>query len=129
VESRGGDQRIPLSEGTQSRDWIYVEDVATALLALGRLPAERLLCGQHPFDAPAINLASGNLTPVRDFVLAAASVLGIPEARLGFGDKPPHPDEMHHGPVPVTRLLAALGWLPPADPASGLRRAAAAATE
>ena len=119
--------RIPLSDGTQSRDWIYVEDAAKGLLDLGRVPRDALVGGLHPFDAPAINLASGNLTTVREFVLAAAKVLGIAEDRLGFGDLAPIPTEMRHGPVPVCRLQAALGWLPAADPADGLRRAAAAA--
>jgi nucleoside-diphosphate-sugar epimerase len=129
VGARATNERIPLSIGTQSRDFVYVEDAATALLKLGLVPAERLTGGMHPFDAPAINVASGNLTSVREFALAAAKILGIPESRLGFGDLPQLPEEMFHGPVPVARLQAALGWLPPADPASGLQRAAALATQ
>jgi nucleoside-diphosphate-sugar epimerase len=117
--------RIPLSEGSQSRDWVYVEDAAKALLDLGLVPAERLVSGLHPFDAPAINLASGNLTTVREFAIAAAKALGIAQDRLGFGDLPPLPEEMHHGPVPIARLQAALGWIPPCEPADGLARAAA----
>jgi UDP-glucose 4-epimerase len=125
LAARATKGRIPLSIGTQSRDWVYVEDVATALVALGRVPAATLVGGQPPFDAPSINVASGNLTSVRDFALAAARALGIDEARLGFGDVPQHPDEMFHGPVPVVRLQTAIGFLPPADPSSGLARAVA----
>jgi UDP-glucose 4-epimerase len=124
-----GTGRIPLSDGTQSRDWTYVEDAATALLRLGLVPRDHLVSGLYPFDAPAINLASGNLTSVREFVLAAAKELGIDPGRLGFGDLPQLPTEMGHGPVPVCRLQAALGWLPPADPADGLARAAADAAK
>jgi UDP-glucose 4-epimerase len=123
------DGRVPLSDGTQARDFIYVEDAATALLGLGLVSRDRLVGGMHPFDSPAINVASGNLTSVREFALAAAKQLGIDPSRLGFGDLPKLPEEMFHGPVPVARLQAALGWLPPADPADGLARAARAGAQ
>jgi nucleoside-diphosphate-sugar epimerase len=129
VAAASTSRRIPLSIGTQSRDWVYVEDAAAALLRLGLVHSERILSGLHPFDAPAINVASGNLTSVREFVLAAAKALGIATSRLGFGDVPQLPEEMFHGPVPVARLQAALGWLPPADPAPGLARGAAVAAQ
>ena len=45
-------------------------------------------------------------------VLAAAGL-----KRLGFGDLPPLATEMHHPPVPLERLGAALGWRPSAGPA------------
>jgi nucleoside-diphosphate-sugar epimerase len=61
---------------------------------------------------------------VREFVLALAEELGIARERLGFGDLPPLPEEMHHPPVPVERLRAALGWSPSPDPRDGLRRLA-----
>lgn len=118
--------RIALSAGTQSRDWIYVDDAATGLLGLGLIPKERIVSGVHPFDTAAINLASGHLTSVRDFALAAARTFGIDPSRLGFGDLPMASTEVNHGPVPVARLKAALDWLPPAGPGSGLERAAAA---
>lgn len=123
---RHGAGRIPLSVGTQARDFTYVDDVATGLLKLGLVPAERATGGLHPFDAPAMNLASGTLTTVRDFALAAARAFGISESRLAFGDLPQLPEEMFHGPVPVARLHAAVSWLPPAGPESGLARAALA---
>jgi nucleoside-diphosphate-sugar epimerase len=125
LAARGGTGRIPLSGGTQRRDFVYVEDVARALAELGELDAESLRAGRYPFDAPCLNLASGALTPVREFVLALAEELGIARERLGFGDLPPLPEEMHHPPVPVERLRAALGWSPSPDPRDGLRKMAA----
>jgi nucleoside-diphosphate-sugar epimerase len=117
--------RIPLSSGHQKRDFVYVEDVARALADLGELDGESARERRYPFDAPCLNLASGALTPVRDFVLALADELGIARERLGFGDLPPLPEEMHHPPVPIERLRAALGWSPSPDPREGLRRMAA----
>jgi len=129
VAARGTAERIPLSSGHQKRDFVYVEDAARALVELAELPAETLQSGRYPFDAPCLNLASGALTPVRELVLALADELGIARARLGFGDLPPLLAEMHHPPVPVERLQAALGWTPSRDPREGLRRLAARLAE
>jgi dTDP-glucose 4,6-dehydratase len=129
LAARGGSGRIPLSSGSQRRDWVYVEDVARALVDLAELPADSLRSGRYPFDAPCLNLASGALTSVRDFVLALAEEFGIARERLGFGDLPPLPEEMHHPPPPVGRLRAALGWTPSPDPRDGLRRLAARVRE
>lgn len=122
-------ERIPLSAGTQRRDFVYVEDAARVLVELAELDGETLRAGRYPFDAPSLNLASGALTPVRDFVLALADTLGIARERLGFGDHPPLPEEMHHPPVPVDRLRAALGWSPSPDPRTGIERLAARVRE
>lgn len=122
VAARKTTGRIKLSAGTQARDWLYVEDAATGLLRLGLIPKETILSGAHPFDAPAINLATGRMTTVRDFARAAAQALGIDAARLGFGDLEHLPEEMFHGTVPIARLEAALGWKPP-DVTTALPRA------
>jgi nucleoside-diphosphate-sugar epimerase len=122
LAARATTERIPLSSGHQKRDFVYVEDVARALVQLAELPGATLTDGRYPFDAPCLNLASGALTPVREFVLALADELGVARARLGFGDLPPLLEEMHHPPVPVERLAAALGWKPSADPRAGIRR-------
>lgn len=122
LAARATGQRIPLSSGQQRRDFVYVEDVARALVDLAELPGETLRSGRYPFDAPCLNLASGALTPVREFVLALADELGLARERMGFGDLPPLLEEMHHPPVPVERLQAALGWCPSPDPRAGIRR-------
>jgi len=126
IAARAGTAPIPLSSGTQQRDFVAVDDVARALAELAELDGETVRAGRYPFDAPCLNLASGALTPVRAFVLALADELGIDRARLGFGDLPPLPEEMHHPPVPVDRLRAALGWTPSPDPRDGIRRLVAA---
>lgn len=120
---------IALSSGEQSRDWVYVEDVARALVELALLPAARTLAGRYPFDAGALNLASGALTPVREFVLALAEVFSIATERLRFGALAPLAEETFHPPVPVARLGRALGWTPPRDPREGLARLFARARE
>jgi nucleoside-diphosphate-sugar epimerase len=104
---------VLLSEGRQRRDFTYVEDVAEGLLRLGtaRGPA-----------GWTVNLATGNLATVREFIETAARVLHLDAARLRFGAVPTRPEEMEHLAVAIERLRGLLGWVPATDPAAGLSR-------
>jgi nucleoside-diphosphate-sugar epimerase len=104
---------IPLTAGTQLRDFAWVDDVAEGLLRLGLADTE---------PGEVINLATGVLTPVRAFVEAAAAVLGIPESRLEFGAIPTRAEEMDHEPVAIERLVERTGWRPRTSVAVGIRR-------
>jgi nucleoside-diphosphate-sugar epimerase len=105
---------VQLSAGLQQRDFCYVDDVAEGLLRLGV---------SNALPGTIVNLASGRLHSVREFALAAARVLGVPEARLQFGDAPVRADEMRITGVSVERLRTATGWVPPTDLESALVRA------
>ena len=111
---------VPLSAGTQRRDFAYVEDVVEGLLRLA-------VSDVRPGDI--VNLATGALHPVRAFVETAADVLGIPRARLGFGVVASRAEEMEHEGVSVSRLRALTRWSPDDDVASGVARTMARATE
>lgn len=110
--------RIALSPGAQRRDFTTVDDVVDGLLRLGCLPE---------ISDPVVNLATGILTPVREFVTRAATVLGINPERLDFGALPERPEEMQHHPVNVDRLVRWTGWRPMTDIEAGVRQAAEAA--
>jgi nucleoside-diphosphate-sugar epimerase len=105
-----------MSAGLQRRDFTYVEDVAEGLLRLGRSSAA--------VPGEIVNLATGQLTSVREFAAEAARVLGIPSDRLAFGALATRAEEMQHDPVSVTRLRQLLGWVPSMPIAEGVRRAA-----
>jgi nucleoside-diphosphate-sugar epimerase len=114
VAAAAGDASvIPLTAGTQPRDFVYVEDAADAMLRLG---VSAVGAGD------IVNVATGILRPVREFVECAADALGIARTRLQFGVIPERPGEMRHEPVRVTRLHALTGWLPTVAPAEGIRR-------
>lgn len=102
--------RIPLTMGTQQRDFTYVEDVIEGL--------DRLVAA-----APAhavMNLCTGRLTTVRTFIETAAEVLAIEPDRLGFGEVPTRAEEMQHQAVSNARLRATLGWQPSTSIRAGI---------
>ena len=113
-EAALGTGDIPLSEGRQLRDFTFVEDVAEGLLRLGACPVE---CAPR-----ALNLATGELTQVRDFALRAARELGIARERLCFGALPTRVEEMAHEPVALDLLQRLVGWRPSTTIESGVRR-------
>jgi nucleoside-diphosphate-sugar epimerase len=105
---------IRLTDGRQRRDFIYVADVAEGLLRLG-------LSSAAPGEI--VNLATGRLTTVRQFIEHAANILNIPDERLLFGMLPMRQEEMNHLPVTIGRLKSLTGWTPPTDIPDGIRKA------
>jgi nucleoside-diphosphate-sugar epimerase len=69
-----------------------------------------------------VNLATGRLTAIREFVETAAQVLDIDPERLQFGSFPMRAGEMHHLPVTVQRLDELTGWRPATRIAEGIAR-------
>jgi nucleoside-diphosphate-sugar epimerase len=65
---------FPMTEGTQVRDYLHIEDAGRALA---------LLCC-HEAEG-AINVASGQPTALRDFALTVGSILGA-ESQIHIGE-------------------------------------------
>ncbi len=103
LEIRPRGTRIPLTEGTQLRDFTYVGDVAEGLVRLGL---------SHSPAGMVVNLATGHLETVRAFAETAARVLGMPLEALDFGAIQRQRVEMAHDDVTIDRLLAFTGWRP-----------------
>jgi UDP-glucose 4-epimerase len=104
---------VQLTAGEQQRDFCYVEEVADGLLRLGLSDAA---------PGETVNLATGRLTPVREFILTAARILPIPQQHLEFGAKAVRENEMWQGPVKVERLRKLVNWVPVVDIEDGIRR-------
>lgn len=109
--ARSGDD-IRLTQGQHKRDFVYVEDVARAMVRLGVSPA----LSDYP-----VNVATGLLTSVRTFVEVAAGILGIEQGRFQFGSLPTRAEEMEHRPVVIGRLRYLTGWAPRTTIAAGIR--------
>jgi nucleoside-diphosphate-sugar epimerase len=113
IETAASEVELPLTAGTQKRDFTYIEDVAEGLLRLG-------LASTPP--GAVVNLATGQLTEVREFATSAAGILHIPNDRLRFGALPTRTEEMEHAQVSVARLRQLTGWIPGTTITEGIRK-------
>lgn len=77
-------ERVPLSAGTQIRDFSYAPQAAEALAAI--------LLDPRPWRSAIVNLGTGTGITVRDFATLVARALGA-ENRLDFGALQMRPDE------------------------------------
>lgn len=113
VDSKRDRRDIRLTSGTHKRDFTYLEDVAEGLLRLGLSDATA---------GEAVNVATGKLTSIRDFVVEASRQLDIEDSRLKFGALPTRPEEMDHLPVNIARLQQLTQWHPSTTISAGIRR-------
>lgn len=111
--SRTG-QPIKLTAGVQKRDFTYVEDVAEGLVRLGLTAAA--------VSGDVVNLATGKLTSVRQFINIAARMMAIPPENLLFGAVLTEWEEMEHDPVSLYRLRDLTAWAPETSVEEGIRR-------
>jgi nucleoside-diphosphate-sugar epimerase len=95
--------------GTQYWDWLHVDDVARAILAVAVTP-----------DAAGVfNLGSGRAVQVRS-VVERIRDLAAPGMELVFGEIPFRPDQVMHMQADISRLTAATGWTPEVGIEEGL---------
>lgn len=93
---------IPLSDGKQERDYVFIDDVVTAFLAAAKIPAPAPL---------AFNIGSGTGTSVRD--LATMVLTELDAMHLAqFGALPTRPDEIMHMAADISAAAAQLSWTP-----------------
>lgn len=82
------DQNVDLSEGSQIRDFLHVDDACAAIMAALRGAAGQTLPTGH------YNVCSGIGHSVRDFALTTAGALGADTSLLRFGALPMRSDEV-----------------------------------
>lgn len=87
--------------GTQSWDWLHVEDVARGILAVAETEAA----------TGVFNLGSGTAVQVRD-VVERIRDLAAPGMELVFGEIPFRPDQVMHMQADNLRLRMETGWQP-----------------
>jgi len=104
-----GEPCIVNGDGLQTRDYVYVDDIAEAnALALDR-----------PDVTGPVNLGTGVATSVLElFAALRAAAGGRAEARHG----PPRPGEQRRSVLDATRARVLLGWTPRVALAEGLQR-------
>lgn len=105
----------PMTPGKQARDFIYVEDAASAYITLV----------EHAFhsigaDWQEAGVGTGIPTRIRDFA-EMAKILCNAETQLDFGAKPYRVSEVMKTCADV-RMLRSLGWKPTYDLRKGIER-------
>lgn len=103
-----------LSSGAQAFDWIFVDDVVDALVALA---------ARDGLDGQTLDVGTGRLTTVRAMVEGVAGRLGAPD-RVRFGVRPDRAGE----PTRVADVAATadrLGWTARCSVPEGLERTVA----
>lgn len=104
------EQPMPCTHGEQVRDFLHVEDVAAALVAL----LDSAVTG-------AVNIASGQPTTLRTLLSAIGDQLGRADL-LQFGARAAGANEPPVLTADVTRLVREVGWTPTISLEDGLRQ-------
>ena len=107
-----GDECVVNGDGEQTRDYVYVEDVADAVArALAR-----------PGAAGVVNIGTAAETSVNDLYRRLARLAGVTRApRHG----PPRPGEQRRSVLAARRAQARLGWTPATSLDEGLAKTVA----
>jgi len=111
VDAVRAGQPIALTEGTQTRDFVFVDDVAEAIARAMAAPAG------------VYNIGSGVETRVRDACERFGELLGAPEL-LRFGARPMRDDDLARYVLDPSRARDVLGLRATTSLADGLRRLA-----
>jgi len=107
-------QKPALTSGEQRWDYLYVEDVATAIWQ----------AASHPTAQGIFNLGSGEAHTVHSIVECIRDLID-PDLPLGFGEVPYRPDQIMHLQADISHLRQATGWSPQVSLDEGLRRTVA----
>jgi nucleoside-diphosphate-sugar epimerase len=104
-------KRPSLTPGEQIWDFIYVEDVVQALVALA----------ENDSASGIFNLGSGAPVTIRDMVIEIRNSID-PALDLGFGDFPYPPNQVMHLEADISRIRTATGWTPTTSRSEGIRK-------
>jgi len=113
------DQPVDLTAGEQVRDWLYVDDVVSSLLAAAT--------SGNLSEAGVYNICSGQGISVRQIAEQVAETMKKPKHLLRFGARAYRPDESMWIVGDSRRFTAATGWFPKVSTAEGIRRMLASA--
>ena len=112
-------ERFPMTHGEQTRDLVFVDDVAAAIVRAVEVATPT-----------TVNIASGIEVRIRAVAEGIADAIATATGRdagavrglLGFGDVALRPDEAHRYVMDVSRARAELGWSATTTLAEGYAR-------
>ena len=111
----GGRPMTAFGDGTQTRDYVFVKDVARANLAAATatLPQPRVL------ESRAFNVGTGVETSVNTL---AGTLRGAAGSRVPIEYAPARPGEQQRSAVAIGKAASVLGWRPDVALEEGLRQ-------
>jgi len=117
-EARQADAKevVLWGSGTPKREFLYVDDLANALVFLATLDAARYDTLVEPTRCPLINVGSGEDLTIRALAKTVAKVVGY---QGGFVQDTSKPDGTMRKIMDVSRIKA-LGWQPKTDLETGI---------
>lgn len=101
-------------DGTQTRDYVYVKDVARANLLAGSVAVSR---GDR-LDVPAFNIGTGRETSVNDLAAHVGRALGR-EPAIEYAAA--RPGELYRSCLDISKAARELGWTPQASFDEGMK--------
>ena len=112
-------ERMAMTRGEQTRDLVFVDDVAAAIVAAA-----------ESAEVGIFNIGSGVETRIKDVILGIADAIASEGGRtreqlaelLGFGEVALRPDEAHRYVMDISRARDVLGWRATTALADGLAR-------
>ena len=104
--------KLSLTEGLQSRDFIYISDVVEAYLVLINQ------CENNLTDFSDIPLGSGTATTIR-YLVETIHKLTNSSTQLLFGELPLKPGEVMYSRADLS-IMKGLGWTPSTELSEGL---------
>ncbi|HZA92084.1 MAG TPA: NAD-dependent epimerase/dehydratase family protein [Gemmatimonadales bacterium] len=100
-----GEPLIVFGDGKQTRDYVFVKDVARANVLASTLATP----GSAEFDGPSFNIATSVQRSVLDLVKSVGDVMGQ-KPKLEFA--PPRAGELFRSALDVSKAKKVLGWSP-----------------
>jgi UDP-glucose 4-epimerase len=104
-------------DGKQTRDYVFVQDVARANVAASSAKLPR----NHDHDSTAFNVATAQQVSVLDLANAVAEVLGA-KPRIDFAEA--RAGELLRSSLDITKARTVLNWAPQVSFSDGLRAVA-----
>jgi UDP-glucose 4-epimerase len=109
-----GQSLIVFGDGRQTRDYVFVKDVARANVLASSVPVAR----NGDLDASAFNIATSVERSVLELAASVGAVMGQ-KPKLEFSE--PRPGELFRSALDVSKAKAVLGWTPQQRFEDGLR--------